>query len=397
MADLKIKFCGLELENPFLLAPAPPADNAEMVARGLEMGWAGVVLKTTSVESEEVILKYPMMTGYDFEEKKVIGLGNIDLISERHIDQLEKDVVFLKKRFPQKMIGVSIMGKKKEDWETLVKRLKAAGVDYIECSFSCPQGTLGAKPGAMLGQDANASRTVASWVKNAAGKTPVSMKLTSHVADITEIAQAVKEAGSDAVTAINTVKALMGIDLETFIPRPNVGGKSTYSGYSGPAIKPIALRCVAEISRKVGITVSATGGITTWQDAAEFLLCGARSLQVCTAVMRSGYRIIEDFTDGLKNYLDEKGIQSVEEIVGKSLPYIVSHDELPRPKIRSRINLETCEKCDQCYIACRDGGHQAIELDENRLPKVDDEKCVGCGMCYSVCPVFDCIKLVAIE
>lgn len=396
--DLSINFCGVKFENPFTLAASPCTDSAEMVARAFEAGWGGAILKTTSVEEEVVELVYPMMAGLDYEDKKVIGLENIDLISERHIDQVEKDVRELKKAYRNKVVGASIMGAKKEHWQELVRRLEAAGVDLIECSFSCPHGMPERGMGSTIGQDPELTERTARWVKEAATRVPVVIKLTPQIADITAAAEAVKRSGADGVCAINTLKSLVGIDLDTFVPYPNVGGYSAFGGFSGPAIKPVALRCVAEIAKKVDIPIAATGGITTWRDAVEFLLVGARNLQLCTAVMKSGFRIIEDLIDGLSIYLEDKGFSSVEEIVGRSLPYIVEHSRLSRAhKVRSSINREACIKCDVCYIACRDGGHQAIELDEERIPVVDEEQCVGCAMCAAVCPVWDCIRMVPKE
>jgi dihydropyrimidine dehydrogenase (NAD+) subunit PreA len=237
-------------------------------------------------------------------------------------------------------------------------------------------------------------REVTAWVKEGAGETPVVIKITPQVSDIVEVAQAAKEGGADGICASNTIPSLMGIDLETFVPYPQVDGKSTYSGLSGPAIKPITLRVIAEISRHVQIPVTGTGGASDWRDAVEFMLVGADTVQFCTAPMHYGFRIIEDLTDGLERYLGGKGMRSPEELVGKSLPFITSHEGLSREKkVVSRIRPELCIKDDLCYLACRDGGHQAIELDENRLPLMDEEKCVGCGLCLAVCPVADCLYL----
>ncbi|MCL5046417.1 MAG: NAD-dependent dihydropyrimidine dehydrogenase subunit PreA [Actinobacteria bacterium] len=392
--DLSINFCGVRFPHPFTLAAAPPTDDAEMVARGFEAGWAAAVLKTTSVESEEVSLVYPMMAGLDHEDKRLIAMENIDLISEHHIDRVEKNVRYLKKEFPNKVLIASIMGARKEHWQELVTRLEAAGVDLIECSFSCPHGMPERGMGSTIGQDPELTERTARWVKEAAKRAPVVIKLTPQIADITSTARAVKRSGADGVCAINTVKSLMGVDLETFIPYPQVAGHSTYGGMSGPAIKPIALRCVAEIARAVDIPIAATGGIGTWRDGAEFLLVGARNLQVCTAVMRHGYRVIEDLLDGLSNYLERKGFQSVEELVGLALPKIVEHSHLPRgKKVVATINRELCTRCDVCYLSCRDGGHQAIEIRAEREPLVLEEKCFGCAMCTLACPVPGCITM----
>ncbi|OPZ62490.1 MAG: NAD-dependent dihydropyrimidine dehydrogenase subunit PreA [Firmicutes bacterium ADurb.Bin506] len=392
--DLSIEFAGVKFPNPFTLAAAPCTDNAEMVARAFDAGWGGVVLKTTSVDAEQVDLAYPMLAAIDFDDRKVMGLENIDLISERHISSVENDVRQLKAAYPDRVVGASIMGAQKEHWQELVVRLEEAGVDFIECSFSCPHGMPEKGMGSTIGQDATLTERTARWVKEAARRVPVVIKVTPLVPDIVHIAQAVKRAGADAVCAINTVKCLIGVDLDTFVPRPSVGGKSTYGGYSGAAIKPIALRCVAEIAKAVDIPISATGGITNWRDAAEFLLCGATNLQICTEVMKRGFGIIDELTDGVSAYLDRKGFDSVSQLVGLALPNIVEHSQLPRDaKPVSQIDHTYCSRCGSCYTACYDGAHQAISLDAEGYPEVDEEVCVGCGMCAEVCPVGDCITI----
>ncbi len=392
--DLSIEFCGVRFDSPFLLAASPCTDDQEMVARAFQAGWAGAVLKTTSVEDTPVDLVYPMIVGLDHEEKRIIGLGNIDLISHHHIDLIEERVRALKDQFPEKVVAASMMAAAREDWTAVARRLSRAGVDLIECSFSCPQGTLGSKPGFMLGQDPQLAGEVTGWVKEGAGDTPVVIKITPQVADIVEVAEAVKAGGADGICASNTIPSLMGIDLETFTPYPQVDGRSTYSGLSGPAIKPITLRVIAEIARHVDIPITGTGGASDWRDAAEFMLVGARTVQFCTAPMHYGYRIIEHLKDGLERYLRSKGMETADQLVGRSLTHIVSHDELPRDKkVVSRIDARLCIKDDLCYLACRDGGHQAIELGEDRVPIMDEEKCVGCGLCLSVCPVPGCLSL----
>lgn len=396
--DLGTTFCGVAFDNPFVLAASPCTDDGEMVKRAFQAGWAGAVLKTTSVEGTVVDLVYPMIVSLDHEDKRIFGLGNIDLISQHHIDEIEGRVRALKEEFPQKVVIASMMAATRGDWKTVAERLRAAGVDLIECSFSCPQGTLGAKPGFMLGQDPKLVREVTAWVKEGAGETPVVIKITPQVADIVEVAQAVKEGGGDGICASNTIPSLMGIDLETLVPYPQVDGKSTYSGLSGPAIKPITLRVIAEIARNVQIPITGTGGAADWRDAVEFMLVGAGTVQFCTAPMHYGFRIIDDLTDGLERYLRRKGMRSPKELVGKSLAFITSHEGLSRAKkVVSRIRPELCIKDDLCYLACRDGGHQAIELDENRLPQMDEDKCVGCGLCLTVCPVSGCLYMEEVK
>jgi dihydropyrimidine dehydrogenase (NAD+) subunit PreA len=397
IVDLSLEFCGVRFDSPFVLAASPCTDDLEMVRRAFQAGWAGAVLKTTSVEGTPVDLVYPMIVGLDHESKRVFGLGNIDLISHHHVDIIEERVRALKAEFPHKVVTASMMAATREDWTGIARRLSAAGADLIECSFSCPQGTLGAKPGFMLGQDPQLVREVTAWVKEGAGTTPVVIKITPQVADIVEVAQAVREGGADGICASNTIPSLMGVDLESFVPYPQVDGRSTYSGLSGPAIKPITLRVIAEISRHVDIPISGTGGAADWRDTAEFMLVGASTVQFCTAPMHYGYRIIDDLRDGLQRYLLSKGMRSPEDLIGRSLPHIAGHEELSREKkVVSRIKSALCIKDDLCYLACRDGGHQAIELAEDRLPQMDEEKCVGCGLCLAVCPVPGCLYMESI-
>ena len=391
--DLSYDFLGIHFENPFILAAAPSTDDLDMVRRAFEMGWAGAILKTTSIEGTRVDLCYPMMSTFNHEGKKLFGMGNIDLISEHHIDKVEYNVRTLKKEFPEKMVAASIMAGRKEDWQTLVQRLEKAGADLIECSFSCPQGNIGEDPGKMLAQSLSATELTARWVKEATSKTPVSIKITPHVTDIVEVARAVKRSGCDALTASNSIQALMGIDIHSFAPHPSLGGKSTYSGMTGPAIKPITLRTIAEIARNVDIPILGTGGATTWSDAVEFMAVGAGVVEFCTVVMHHGFRVIDDLRSGMSHYLDEMKFSSPSEIVRKALPNIVMHDDLPRQTIRSHINDKLCIGCDVCYVACRDGGHMAIEQRPNRIPHVDLDRCVGCGLCQFVCPVDGCIEM----
>ena len=328
--DLSVTLCGVRFENPFVLAAAPPTDELDMVRRAFEMGWAGAVLKTTHAEGVDVDLVYPMMSSMDMRDRRIAGLGNIDLISHYGIEVVEERVAVLKKEFPEKVVIASIMGSKKEEWQELVRRLEAAGVDMIECSFSCPQGSMGVRAGAMLGQDGDASKMVAGWVKSAAKRVPVVIKITPQVAFISEIARKIKEGGADAICASITIPSLMGINLDTFVPYPNVRGSSTYSGLSGSLIKPITLRTIAEIRKNVDIPITGTGGVMNWSDAVELMLVGASNIQMCTAVMHHGFRIIEDLKVGLSNYLEKHVFTSPMDLVGLSLPHITTHDELER-------------------------------------------------------------------
>lgn len=391
--NLATRFCGLELENPFILAASPCTDELSIVSRGLDAGWAGAVLKTTAVDGTRVDLAYPMMTSLDHGPERLVGMGNIDLISAYPASVIARRIRTLKKRFPKKAIIGSIMGTRKEDWQSLVRRLEDAGADMIECSFSCPQGSMGENPGRMLAQSVDATERVATWVKQAAVRVPVSIKITPQVADILEIAHALERAGVDAITASNSVPALMGVDIETCVPYPSLGRRSTYSGLTGPAIRPITLRTIAEIGRGSRLPILGTGGASTWRDAVEFMLLGAGVVQYCTAVMHHGFRIIDDLKSGMSLYLERKGFEGPEALVGRALRAISSHDELPRRKVRSRVVEERCIRCGLCHLACRDGGHEAIAWSGDRLPSVDVEKCTGCGLCLTVAPVQGCLVL----
>lgn len=388
--DLSVDFAGVKFINPFAIAASPSSDRLELVGRSFEAGWAGSVLKTTSVEKEPVDLVFPIMAGLEVEEKRLGGLFNIDLISERHIDEIEKDIRILKKEFPDRVVIGSIMASSREDWVELVRRLEDAGADLIECSMSCPQGEGGSIPVA----DPALTEKVTRWIKEAARRVPVSVKLTPNVTDIVAVARAAQAGGADALCAIDTVKALVGVDLETEEPLPSVGGKSTWGGLSGPAIKPIALGCVAELAQNVPLPIAGVGGITTWTDAAEFILLGATTLQVCTAAMKYGFGIIEELCEGLAFYLERKGLSAVTQLRGRSLSKLVPHEELSRAyRAVSSIDHSLCQKDGLCVVACRDGAYSAISLGPDRLPVVDEEKCRGCGLCTAVCPVPGCVKL----
>ena len=395
LRDLSYDMLGIRLENPFILAAGPSTDDLDMVRRAFGMGWAGAILKTTSVEGTRVDLAYPMMSSLNHDGKLLFGMGNIDLISEHHCDRVEQTVRALKKEFPEKLVGASIMAGKKEDWQSLVGRLERAGADLIECSFSCPQGNIGEDPGKMLAQSVAATELTARWVKEAARHIPVSIKITPHVTDIVDVAKAVQKSGADALTAANSLQALMGIDIHTFVPDPPLDGRSTYSGLTGPAIRPLTLRTIAEICRHVTLPVLGTGGASSWRDAVEFMSVGARCVQFCTLVMHHGFRVIDDLRSGLSHYMDDMAFSSPLDIVGKALPHIAVHDDLARRRVRSVIDESRCIGCEVCYVACRDGGHAAIDRRESRIPAVNAERCVGCGLCPLVCPE-SCISLAEV-
>ena len=391
---LSVNFLGKTFINPFILAASPCTDEVEMIERAFDKGWAGAVLKTTNMSGMKGKLAFPLISNVS-GESKISSLGNIDLTSVYSIGEVVKRVMSLKKKYTDRMVAVGISGSDKNEWQELAKKAAGAGADFIECSFSCPQGSLGLKSGQMLGQDEKASVEVASWIKNAAGKTPVVIKLTPQVSDIVSIAKAVKNTGVNAVCLGNTIPGIAGIDLDDFSPIPKVDGVGTYAGISGLAIKPISLRAVA-LASKANIEVIASGGAMSWRDALEFILLGSPVVEFCTAPMLQGSDIINDMCNKLVEFMDQKGISNVKELIGKSLPKLVDHSSLNlNQKIKAKINSDICIKCGKCYVSCSDGGHMAIEFSKDKGPIVDNNKCVGCGLCKTVCPVSGCIKVEA--
>ena len=397
MSRLATNFCGIDFENPFVLAASPCTDELEMVKNAFRAGWSGAVLKTTHVESLVFKPVSPIIWGYDFEDKKVVGLGNIDVLSQYPVSVIEERVKELKKEFPKKIVITSVAGTDRSTYHEVVKRLIAAGADAIECTTFCPQGHAGLKPGQGLSEDPLAVAQMTSWVKEAAGDIPVFIKFSGEVNQI-DNSRAVKAAGGDAVNISSVYKAILGIDLDTYIPYPSVDGKSTYAGFMGAATKPQCLQHVSEVAKKVDIPIISGGGTTFWQDCIEAVLVGAGLIQICSAAMRNGFRIVDDLIDGCETYLEEKGISNLSELTGKALHSIVGQDELNTEiRLVSSINRDLCIKDDLCYISCRDGGHMAMELGDDRIPIIDEEKCVGCGLCHVVCPVWDCVTLKSEE
>ncbi|NTW09707.1 MAG: NAD-dependent dihydropyrimidine dehydrogenase subunit PreA [Anaerolineaceae bacterium] len=397
MVDLRIDFCGVSFENPFILAASPSTDNREMTTRGLEHGWAGAVLKTTSLETEEVSITYPIMSGLR-PGPGLVGLQNTDLLSERHIHEVAEDIAWLKSRFPEKRIIASLMGSTRAEWHELVKISEQAGADMIEASISCPQGAeLEGEPtlGWMVSQDPHQTEKVTRWVVEGSRSVPVYVKLSPSVTDIVSIGKAVERGGGNGICAIDCLEGIGGIDLQSFSPLPSVQGKGTRGGFSGRAVKPIGLRIVADLAGAVQIPISGVGGIYDWRDALEYLLLGATTVQICTAVLQRGFNLIDPLTDGLSRWLEGHRYGSPTEVIGLALPKLTEHDHLEHGvKVTSRIDPELCIGCGLCYVACADGGHMAIEFPSDRSPQVQEGLCVGCGLCAQVCPVPGCIDVV---
>ncbi len=390
MADLSIDFVGMHFPNPFMLASAPPTRTAEMIKRAFDAGWGGAVTKSIALDPAEDL--QPRLQPLR-HRKRNIGMENVELTTQLTVEDWQREIADIKAVYPDRPLWASIMDAPvEENWQRLAESMQEAGADALELNVSCPHGMPSKGMGAFIGQNAELTGQVVSWVKKVS-KVPVVVKLTPNVTDISFVAQAAKDNGADALCTINTVLGLIGVDLDTLTPVPSVGGVSTYGGYSGPGIKPIALRCVAQIAKATGLPVSGLGGLSTWQDVVEIMAVGASTVQVCTAVMWKGYNIIEKLLTGLENYLDGKGFTNLNPIIGAALPKIVEFPQMPlAPRARARVD-DTCNGCLLCVTACSDGGFQAITGLKGEIVTIDGDKCDGCGLCAMVCPL-DSITMV---
>ncbi|HUI71588.1 MAG TPA: NAD-dependent dihydropyrimidine dehydrogenase subunit PreA [Spirochaetia bacterium] len=429
MADLSTRFMGIATPNPFWLASAPPTNSGDQIRRAFDAGWGGAVWKTIG---EPVINTASRYSSVDWNGQRMMGLNNIELISDRPIEDNLREMAEVKKRYPKNTVIASLMVEsKREVWHDIVKRSEDAGADGLELNFGCPHGMSERGMGSAVGQVPEYSCMITEWVKEAA-HTPVMIKLTPNITDIRTVARAAAKGGADALSAINTINSITGIDLDTLTPRPNVGGFSAHGGYCGPAVKPIALHMVQQIASdpQVGIPISGIGGVAGWREAAEFILLGCGTVQVCTAVMHYGYRIVEDMIDGLSQWMDQKGYRTIDDFRGLTLAKMTEWKHLDlNYKIVARIDPTKCIGCDLCYVACWDGAHQCIHHDGSReapaarqaasrqritltpiakldaaragngnggaprVPTVDEEECVGCNLCSLVCPVEGCITM----
>jgi len=399
MADLQTNLAGIKSPNPFWLASAPPTNSGYQVQRAFEAGWGGAVWKTLGDPILNVSSRFAALS---FNGNRVAGFNNIELITDRPLDVNLQEIYETKKKFPDRAVVASLMVEpKREKWHEIVKRVEDVGVDGLELNFGCPHGMAERGMGSASGQVPELVEKQTYWVKEVA-QTPVIVKLTPNITDITVTAEAAVQGGADAVSMINTINSLMGVDLNTWNPIPHVGGKGAHGGYCGPAVKPIALNMVGECARNPRITVpiSGMGGVSDWRNAVEFMLMGATNVQVCTAVMHHGFRIVQDMIDGVNNYLDERGIESVSDIIGKSVPKYSDWGDLDlNYKVVARINPDICINCNKCHIACEDTSHQCIDiLNENgkEILKVREEDCVGCNLCSIVCPVDGAIEMVEV-
>jgi len=398
MADISSTFLGIKSPNPFWLASAPPTDKKLNVLRAYEAGWGGVVWKTLGSQVKNVSSRY---SAVDFNGSRVMGFNNIELISDRPLSINLKEITEVVKLFPDRAMVVSLMAdNNRESWHELIKQCEDAGAMGFELNFGCPHGMTERGMGAAVGQDPEIAKMVVEWVMEKA-TIPVITKLTPNVHSVVPTGKAVVEAGTHGLSLINTIQSVTGVDLDTFVPNPNVGGKTTFGGYCGPAVKPIALKMLTSIAQNAvtrKVPVSGIGGISTWKDAVEFMLLCASNVQVCTAAMKYGFRIVEDMCEGLNNWMDEKGFKTLDEFIGKSVSTVTHWEELDiNFHIVANINQDKCIHCGLCYIACEDASHQSINLSYGKpynTYSIKEDECVGCNLCQIVCPVDDCITMI---
>ena len=398
MADLSSNFLGIKSPNPFWLASGPPTDKKYNVMRAFEAGWGGVVWKTLGSQVKNVSSRYSSL---DFNGHRVMGFNNIELISDRPLESNLREIKEVIREFPDRAVVVSLMADNdKESWHKLIKQTEDTGAHGLELNFGCPHGMNERGMGSTVGQNPDIAKMIVEWVMEVA-TIPVITKLTPNVHSVVPTATACVEGGTNALSLINTIQSITGIDLDSFVPNPSVAGKSTYGGYCGPAVKPIALKMLASLSVSKDtnkVPISGIGGIGTWRDAVEFMLLGATNIQVCTAAMKHGFRIVEDMIDGLNNWMDEKGFKTTTDFIGKSVPFMTKWENLDlNYHIVANINQEKCIGCGLCYIACEDTSHQSINLEYGKpynTYTIKEEDCVGCNLCKLVCPVDECITML---
>ncbi|HEY9536799.1 MAG TPA: NAD-dependent dihydropyrimidine dehydrogenase subunit PreA [Kiloniellaceae bacterium] len=403
MADLRCEIAGVKSPNPFWLASAPPTDKEYNVVRAFKAGWGGVVWKTLG-EDPPIVNVSSRYGAMSYNGTRMAGFNNIELITDRPLEVNLREIKQVKRDWPDRAMVVSLMVPCEEDnWRAILARVEETGADAVELNFGCPHGMSERGMGSAVGQVPEYIEMVTRWCK-AHTRMPVFVKLTPNVTSILGPARAAKKGGADAVSLINTVNSIMSVDLDALAPTPTVGGKGTHGGYCGPAVKPIALHMVAEIARDTdcaGLPISAIGGISNWRDAAEFMVLGAGSVQVCTAAMHKGFKIVEDMADGLGYWMDGKGYRTLDAFRAAAIPNVTDWQHLDMNyEIVARINQDLCIKCGLCHIACEDTSHQAVAAIKDNGTKryeVIDAECVGCNLCMHVCPVEGCIAMVEVD
>ncbi|MCY2955571.1 MAG: NAD-dependent dihydropyrimidine dehydrogenase subunit PreA [Planctomycetota bacterium] len=399
MPDLSTNCGGIKSPNPFWLASAPPTNSGLQVQRAFDAGWGGAVWKTLGQPIQNVSSR--------FGATKVrglagIGFSNIELITDRSLDVNLREIYETKKMFPHHALVVSLMVETRQEWQDIIKRSIDTGADGIELNFGCPHGMCERGMGSAVGQEPSVNQEITSWAVQHS-TVPVLVKLTPNVADILPHGHAAKRGGAHGVTLINTIKSVIGVDIDQFLMEPRVDNRSTNGGYCGAAVKPIALHMVGALARdkSFGLPISGIGGISNWRDAVEFLLLGSSSVQVCTEVMLRGYRVVNDMVEGLEEYMRKHNFTKLDDLIGKAVPSFSEWGNLDlNYETVAKIDASQCIGCNLCVVACHDGAHQCIHpnADEKiRVPVVDESECVGCNLCQIVCPVAGCITMAEVD
>ncbi|MCV2370886.1 NAD-dependent dihydropyrimidine dehydrogenase subunit PreA [Roseateles oligotrophus] len=403
MANIASNFLGIRSPNPFWLASAPPTDKEVNVNRAFEAGWGGVVWKTLGEDPPVVNVNGPRYTTLLGADRRVIGLNNIELITDRPLATNLAEIRRVKRNWPDRAMIVSLMVPCEEQaWRSILAQVEDSGADGVELNFGCPHGMSERGMGAAVGQVPEYIQMVTAWCK-LHSKLPVIVKLTPNITDVRMPARAAKAGGADAVSLINTINSVMGVDLDSMRMSPSTDGWGSHGGYCGPAVKPIALNMVAEIARDpltAGIPISGIGGISNWRDAAEFIAMGCGTVQVCTAAMVYGFRIVQDMCSGLSNFMDVKGYATLDEMRGLAVPSVKNWNQLNLNHVeKAVIKQDSCIQCGRCHVVCEDTSHQAITAtkDGRRHFEVKDADCVGCNLCVSICPVPDTISMRALQ
>ncbi|MBU0917622.1 NAD-dependent dihydropyrimidine dehydrogenase subunit PreA [Aquabacterium parvum] len=399
MADLRSNFVGIKSPNPFWLASAPPTDKAYNVNRAFEAGWGGVVWKTLGEDPPVVNVSGPRYSTLLTPDRRVMGLNNIELITDRPLAVNLEEIRQVKRDWPDRALVVSIMVPcNEQSWRNILRQVEDTGADGVELNFGCPHGMSERGMGSAVGQVPEYIEMVTAWARLHT-RLPVIVKLTPNITDVRQPAQAAKRGGADAVSLINTINSIMGVDPRTLTMVPSTGGMGSHGGYCGPAVRPIALNMVAEIARSpetAGLPISGIGGVGSWRDALDFMALGAGTVQVCTAAMVHGFKIVQEMASGLSHYMDDMGFTSVEQIVGRAVPTVTDWRHLNlRHVSKAVIDPDKCISCGRCHVVCEDTSHQAITAikDGVRHFEVKEEECVGCNLCVSVCPVESCITM----
>lgn len=385
---LKTNFMGIEMPNPFILASAPPTSTPECIARSFEMGWGGAVIKSVQYTPRWTKKNVTPRIRAVSDRGQILGFTNFEIGSPIPLEQWAEGIRMLKHRFPEHAVFASLMHTdvfSEEEWRKTTRIFDEAGVDGFELNLSCSHGQAESGNGAVIGSDPAKIRQVVSWVRSET-KRPIFPKLTALTMNIQEKGLAAKEAGANGIAAINTLSSLPGVDLDTFVPYNTVDGHSAFQGLSGKAIKPLALRCVAQLAEATRLPISAMGGIYNWRDAAEFISLGAVTLQICSAVMENGYGIIRQMQSGLLKYMEGKSFASMDDFRGKALSNIVRQIDLSRDcRLHAEVDAARCIRCGKCVVSCRDTGYEAVSMQKSSAVVAPD-RCSGCGLCSQICP-----------